>query len=199
MDTLVHHGAAAIESERTAPSGGIIIGLRAPPRNERARHGQFTKPTGVERGFKRNGTGAKSARQDASDCDAGLSAGGGESIASGEGDLEGLLDDDVLAGLGAGEGRGEVVAAGRAEADDVNVRVSEERLRRLGKSDAVLGREVTSLTRGAVVSRDELHPGDLSESLRMELGDHAGSPDAETKGPLGHAYTLAETVRGGEG
>jgi hypothetical protein len=33
----------------------------------------------------------------------------------------------------------------------------------------------------------------------MELGDHAGSPDAETKRPLGHAFTLAQLDRAGEG
>jgi hypothetical protein len=33
----------------------------------------------------------------------------------------------------------------------------------------------------------------------MELGDHAGSPDAETKGLCAHICTLAETQGAGEG
>ena len=94
---------------------------------------------------------------------------------------------DMLARFRAGEGRGEVVAAGRAEADDVDLGMGQERLRRLGEGDAMLGREITALGGRAVVGRDELHAGDLGERLRMELGDHAGSPDTETKGPLGHA------------
>ena len=92
----------------------------------------------------------------------------------------------MLAGLSAGEGRGEVVAAGRAEADDIDVRMGEESLGRLGEGDAMLGGEVTSLGGRAVVGGDKLHAGDLRERFRMELGDHAGSPDAETKRPLGH-------------
>jgi hypothetical protein len=104
----------------------------------------------------------------------------------------------MLARLRAGEGRGEVVAAGRAEADDVDLRVSQERLRRVGERDAVLGREVATLGRGTVVGGDELHAGDLGERLRVELGDHAGSPDAETKGSLGHARTLAHVRTSGE-
>jgi hypothetical protein len=31
----------------------------------------------------------------------------------------------------------------------------------------------------------------------MELGDHAGSPDTETKGPLGHPFTLGALGWGG--
>ncbi len=186
MDALVHHGAAAIEGERAAPGGGIIIGLRAPPRDERTGEGEFAEAARFECGLQRDRAGAKSAGQDAGDRHAGLGAGGGECVAAGEGDLEGFLDHDMLAGLGAGEGRGEVVAARRAEADDVYVRIGEERLGRLGEGDAVLGREVASLGGRAVVGRDELHAGDLGERLRMELGDHAGSPDTETKRPLGH-------------
>jgi hypothetical protein len=33
----------------------------------------------------------------------------------------------------------------------------------------------------------------------MELGDHAGSPDAETKGPLGHGGTIAYLGTPGKG
>jgi hypothetical protein len=33
----------------------------------------------------------------------------------------------------------------------------------------------------------------------VELGDHAGSPDTKTKGPLGHDITLVHPGRAGEG
>jgi hypothetical protein len=100
----------------------------------------------------------------------------------------------MLTGFGAGEGRGEVIPARRTEADDVYVGVGQERFRRLGKSDAMLGGEVASLGRRAILSGDQLHAGDLGERLRMELGNHAGSPDAKTKGPLGHG-TLVSSRR----
>ena len=147
VDALVHHGTAAVQRERTAPGRGIIIGLRAPPRDERAGQRQLTEATGVERRLERDRAGAEAAGQDAGDRHAGLGAGGGEFVAAGEGDLEGLLDDDVLAGLRAGEGRGEVIAARRAEADDVDVRIRQQRLWRLREGDAVLGGEVAPLGR----------------------------------------------------
>ena len=186
VDALVHHGATAIKGERPAPGSGVVIGLCAPPRDERAGERQLTEAARHQGRLESDRAGTEAAGQDPGDGHAGLGAGGGEFIATGEGDFERLLHDDMLAGLGAGEGRGEVIAAGRAEADDVDVRVCKERLGRLGEGDAVLGREVASLGGRAIIGRDELHVGDLGERLRMELGDHAGSPDAETEGLLRH-------------
>ena len=187
VDALVHHGAAAIEGEGATPGGGIIIGLGAPPWDERAGQGELAEAAGLKGGFERDRARAESAGQDAGDRHAGLRAGRGEFVAAGEGDFEGLLDDHVFTSLGAGEGRTEVIAAGRAEADDVYIGIRQKRLGRLGQRDAVLGREVMSLGWRTVIGRDELHAGDLRERFRMELGDHAGSPDAETKRSLGHA------------
>ena len=151
MDALVHQGTAAIEGERAAPGCGIIIGLRAPPRDERTGHGQTTEAARVEGGLKRDRTGAETAGQDTGDRHAGLGTGGGEFIATGEGHLEGLLDDDMLAGFGAGECWGEVIAARRAEADDVDRWVCKERFRRLRKDDAVLGSELAPFGGRAVI------------------------------------------------
>ena len=180
VDALVHQCAAAIEGERAAPGRGIIISLRAPPRDERAGEGELAEAAGVERGLERDRPGAEAAGQDAGDGYAGLGAGGVEFVATGERHFEGLLDDDVLACLGAGEGRGEVVAARRAEADDIDVGIGQQRFGRLSEGDAVLGGEVTSLGGRTIVGGDELHAGDLGERFRMELGDHAGSPDPES-------------------
>ena len=186
VDALVHHGATAIKGERPAPSGGVIIGLRTPPRDERAGERQFAETARRQGGLERDRAGTEAAGQDPGDGHAVLGTGGVEFIAAGEGDLEGLFDHDVLAGLGAGEGRGEVIAAGRAEADDVDVGIGQQRFGRLSEGDAMLGGEVTALGGRAIIGRDELHVGDLGERLRMELGDHAGSPDAETEGLLRH-------------
>jgi hypothetical protein len=59
MDALVHHRAAAVEGERAAPGGGIIIGLRAPPRDEGACHGQLAETAGFEGGFQCDRAGAE--------------------------------------------------------------------------------------------------------------------------------------------
>jgi hypothetical protein len=40
---------------------------------------------------------------------------------------------------------------------------------------------------------DEFRAGDFGQRLRAELGDHAGSPDAETKRLLGHGCNLPIT------
>ena len=61
MDALVHHGAPAVEGERAAPGGGIVIGLRAPPRDERAGHRQLAEAAGVERRFQRDRARAEAA------------------------------------------------------------------------------------------------------------------------------------------
>ena len=189
VDALVHERAAAVEGERAAPGRGIVVGLRAPPGDERARHRQAAEASCGQRRLERHRAGAEAPGQDARERDARLGAGRDERVATGQRDLEGLLHHDVLAGLGAGRGRPEMVAARRAEADHVHVGPGEHRLgRRLGGA-AVLRGELLRLGRGAVADRDEADAGDLGEGAGVELGDHAGAPDGESKRLLAHGVT----------
>ena len=192
VDALVHERTAAIQGERPAPSGGIVVGLGAPPRNERARQGDLTEPARVEGCLECLRAGPEAAGQDAGEHHAGLGAGLRQFVATGQRHFKRLLDDDVLARAGAGEGGGEVVAAGRAQTDDVDVGMGQECFGRCASGGAVFAGELFRLRGGAVVGGDDLHAGDFGERLRVELGNHAGSPDAETKGLYAHAWNLAD-------
>ncbi len=105
----------------------------------------------------------------------------------------------MFSGAGAGQGGREVIAAGRAEADHVHVGMREQGFGSRAAVGAILTRELFRFRRGAVVGGDNLDAGDLGERLRVELGDHAGSPDTETEGLCAHDRTLAETTMGWEG
>ena len=186
VDALVHQRPAPVEREGAAPGGGVVIGLGAPPRDERRSQCHRTEAARVQRGLQRERPAHVAAGQDACDGHPGGVRGGDQFIAFRQGDLQRLLDDHVLARADAGEGGGEVVAAGGAQADDVDRGVGQERLRRRRDGAPMGGGERAGLRGGAVIGRDEARAGNLSQGFRMELGDHAGSPDAEPERSLGH-------------
>ena len=100
-------------------------------------------------------------------------------------DLDWFLDDQVFARADRGERGLEVRPAGRGHADNVDVGPRDEFVdARRGKRHVVLRGECA---RVFGISRRDSHqfaPGGVRDRLRMEVGDHADSNDAEAEGGM---------------
>src|SRR5207244_8064310 len=98
VDRLIHEGPAAVEGPRPFPAAFVIVGLRAPPFTRGLRQRKSAKATGVHGSLERLVGVAEARRENRAQLDTVPVAGVDDAIASCQGDLERLLNDDVFSG-----------------------------------------------------------------------------------------------------
>lgn len=123
VDRLVHEGSAAGELPGAAPDVGVVVGLGAEPLDVGGGEGELAEASGVDGFFGGFDGGVETTGEDAAELDVVGLAGGYDGVGAGGGGLDGLFAEDVLAGLGGGEGGVEVTAAGGGDGDDVEIGV----------------------------------------------------------------------------
>ena len=99
MDGLVHQGAAAVERLGALPAALVVVRLRPPPFARRFAERQPAETARLDGRFQRSVGVAETRGKDGAELDAVPIAGLDDLVAALGGDLQRLLDDDVLAGL----------------------------------------------------------------------------------------------------
>ena len=111
-----------------------------------------------------------------------LVAGVDDAVAALGGDLQRLLDDDVLAGLRGGDGRLQVGAARRGDDDDVHVGPGQDG-GQVGDNVARRGRvrrpASAALARLRLTRATSASTGHLGQGAGVKAGDHAAADDGE--------------------
>ena len=121
VNRLVHQGAAAVERLRSLPAALVVIRLRSPPLAGRLAERQAAEAPCVDGGLERRVRVVKPRREDGAELDLVLVARVDDAVAALGGDLQRLLDDDVLAGIRGRDGGLHVIAARRGDDDDVHI------------------------------------------------------------------------------
>ncbi len=189
VDALVHQAAAAVQLPRAAPGARVVVGLIAVPLDRRAAEGDGAETASIQGAFEGKKIVREAAREDPSQEDAGLVGGGNDPVAAPEGDLEGFLDQKVLAGLRGGHGGLEVKARGRGDRDDPEAGMGEETVE-IGVGGApVLGGEPRRVLGHRVVAGQKADAAHVAQSLGVKIGDDAAPDDAEADG-LGCRHAL---------
>ena len=117
-------------------------------------------------------------------------------VGRGEGDVDRLLDDDVLARVQGRHGAVGVHAAGRADGDGVDVVAAQHRVQVGGGLGAVPVGQLLRLGRVAVDDRDELGDvGQLGQRIGVGLADDARTDEGEPELLGGHEYAIPSLSR----
>ncbi len=98
-------------------------------------------------------------------------------------DLQRLLDDDVLAGVGGGDGRLQVGAARRRHDDGLHVRPGQGR-GQVGEARAIeaeVGGEFAGVVEVAADQRGDTGAGNFRQGAGVEAGDHAAADDGKAE------------------
>src|SRR5262249_48043261 len=140
---------------------------------------------------------AEARRKDGTQLDAVAVARLDDAVAALRGDLHRLLDDDVLARLGGGDGRLQVGAAGRADDDHVHVRPGQGGGQVRGGGGGVqplfVGHRLGA-ARNAVEEGDEPGPGHVGEGAGVEAGDHPATDDSAAQRFVGVCHRRGRSV-----
>ena len=183
MNGLIHEGAAAIEGLRALPAALVVVRLRPPPfagrlgqrqPAELARvHGRLQRPVGV----------GEARREDGAELHAVAVARLDDAVAALGRDLQRLLDDDVFAGVGRGDGRPQVGAARRRHDDGVNVRPGQGRgqVRIRRTIETKIGGDLAGVVGVAADQRGDTGAGNFRQGAGVEAGDHADADDDKTE------------------
>src|SRR6185437_9387925 len=153
---LVHHRTAAVERPGAAPVAGVVVALPAPPgvRGDGRRDGaQVPVAHGL---LDLLGGAVEPVLGDDGDGLPGALLGVDDAVGGGEGDVDRLLDDDVLPGIEGRHGAVGVHAAGRADGDGVDVVAPQHGVEVRGRLGVVPVGQLPRPGRVAVDDRDEL-------------------------------------------
>ena len=129
--------------------------------------------------------------------DAGVAAGGDHGVRVVGRERHRLLDQDVFAGAGGGDGLGGVRSARRADADGVHVGAGQERfVARLARDAELRGGRRRLGRIGARDVATSARPGRGRDGLRVVARDHARADDRDPE--LAHGVTRQRRHRGTE-
>jgi hypothetical protein len=182
MDGLVHEGAAAVEGPRAAPRAAVVVLLGAVPLDISVAEGELAEASAVD-GLLEQLRGIVETRgEDRAELDACFVAGLDDAVAFFQRHFERLLDDHVFAGLGGGNCRIHVSAAGRGDRHGVHRRIGEHLVERLVSAAGVFKAEGLGAARRRVGAGDEFGAADVGERLGVKTTDHAGADDAKSNG-----------------
>ncbi len=194
MNRLVDERTAAIELRRALPAGVVLRGTM--PFHIGAREHEPAEAAGVERGLQLARAIAEAGLKNRRHLHAGFFRRLEQFVRARRGDLDRLLDDDVLARPDRRQRGLQVSAARRGDAYHMDVRTLHQFLHaRRGKRHVPLLREglpIVGIARGDSHQLAALRRGD---GLRVKIGDHADADDTETqRGRGGSAH--AEKQKG---
>ena len=177
---LVHDRAAAVEGPGSAPVAGVVVALPAPPGvggDGRGDGAEVPVPHGL---LDLLGGAVEPVLGDDGDGLPGALLGVDDAVGRGQGDVDRLLHDDVLAGV---QGRHRAVgvhAAGGADGDGVDVVAAQHRVQVGGGLDAVPVGQLLRPGRVGVDDRDELgEVGQVGQRSCVGPADHAGADEGE--------------------
>lgn len=124
MNGLIDDGATTVEGEGAFPAG--IIGGGTMPLNIGACEYESAEATCVQGSFHGLGAHAEAGLEDGREAHAGDRRGLDNFVNPRRGHFERFFNDHMFARADGGEGRGEVSSAGGRDADDLNIRSSEQ-------------------------------------------------------------------------
>jgi hypothetical protein len=181
VDGLVHQGAAAVERFGPLPAALVIILLRAPPFTGRFAQRQPSEAPGVHGGLE-GAVGVAEARgEDGAELDPVGLTGFDDAIAALRGDLQRLLDHDMLAGFGGGDGGLQVSAARRGHDDDLHVGPGQggTQVRGTKAVQRQLGSQLLGAGQLAPDQGGDARAGHLGQGAGVEACDHAAAHKRE--------------------
>jgi hypothetical protein len=194
VNGLVHERAAAVEVPGAPPAARIVVLLGSPPLHVRVAQRQAAEPAPRDGLLEPQVRGAEARGEDGAELNPGSSAGVDDGVAAPKGDLQRLLNHDVLARPRRLYGRIQVGAAGRADADDVQLR-ERQHFGEIVEDPATMPRhpgDLLGIGLGAAVGGDDTRARDLIDGPGVELGNHPAADDAEAV--LGHGYVQGVRV-----